>query len=71
MPTNFICTLQAVLDLFMDDLLSLPHNIEIFRAEEDHSELPLTFQHQVLAALTPPYVHLREVQLDSQGTSWT
>ncbi|KAF8124499.1 hypothetical protein K438DRAFT_2154455 [Mycena galopus ATCC 62051] len=73
MPTKFVCTLQAVLDLFMDDLLSLPHNIEIFRAEEDNSKLPLTFQfkHQVLAALTPLYAHLREVQLDSQGTSWT
>ncbi|KAF8173601.1 hypothetical protein K438DRAFT_2023464 [Mycena galopus ATCC 62051] len=71
MPTPFVCTLQAVLDLFMDDLLSLPHNIEIFRAEEVNYELPLTFQHQVLAALTPLYAHLREIQLDSQGTSWT
>ncbi|KAJ7505967.1 hypothetical protein B0H11DRAFT_1974204 [Mycena galericulata] len=70
-PESFVCTLQAVLDLFIDDLLSLPHNIEIFRAEEVDYELPLTFQHKVLAALTPLYAHLREVQLDARGTSWT
>ncbi|KAJ6537574.1 hypothetical protein DFH09DRAFT_1178005 [Mycena vulgaris] len=70
-PKPFVCTLQAVLNLFVDDLLSLPHNIEIFRAEEVDYELPLTLQHKVLAALTPLYAHLREVQLDSRGTSWT
>lgn len=59
------------MDLFIDDLLSLPHDIEIFRAEEVDYELPLTLQHKVLAALTPLYAHLREVQLDSRGTSWT
>ncbi|KAJ6542457.1 hypothetical protein DFH09DRAFT_1173855 [Mycena vulgaris] len=70
-PKSFVCTLQAVLNLIIDDLLSLPHNIEIFRAEEVDYELPLTLQHKVLAALTPLYAHLREVQLDSRGTSWT
>ncbi|KAJ6484307.1 hypothetical protein DFH09DRAFT_1459934 [Mycena vulgaris] len=70
-PNFFVSTLQAVLDLFIDDSMSLPPNIEIFRAEEVDYELPLTFQHKVLAALTPLYAHLREVQLDSRGTSWT
>ncbi|KAJ6468182.1 hypothetical protein DFH09DRAFT_1481855 [Mycena vulgaris] len=71
LPNYFVCTLQAVLDLFIDDLISLPPNIEILRAKEVDYELPLAFQHQVLAAFTPLYAHLREVQLDSRGTSWT
>ncbi|KAF7347044.1 hypothetical protein MVEN_01458200 [Mycena venus] len=70
-PPFFVSTMEHVLNLIIDDFVSLPPKIEVFRAEEVGSELPPANQHKVLTALVPLYAHLREIQLDARDTSWT